>query len=419
MSYREEIAVDKGIDNTLSFLLEGYHYISNRTNKFGRNMFKTRLLGGKLFICMVGEEAAEVFYDSHKFKRHGAAPKRVIQTLFGAEGVQTIDDNTHHHRKSLFMDMMDKKSLKKMNDIIKSEWIKALQNWEHQDEVVLYEEAKLVLTRSACIWAGVPLLKSEEIKRTKELSALFEAGGAIGARHLRGRMDRDRVEKWAAELITSVREGTINVDEDTPLYKISFHKDLKDNYLDLHIASVELINILRPIVAISVYVVFCALGLKQFPEEQEKLYKADDRPYKNYVQEIRRYYPFFPMVIAQVKNDFLWKGHDFKKDTHVLLDLYGTNHHPGLWENPDHFQPQRFSNWDESPFSFIPQGGGDYMSGHRCPGEWLTVNGMTTILKLLVHHMSYDVPEQNLTYSFTKMPSLPKSKFIMKNIRHT
>jgi len=418
MSYREEIAVDKGIDNTLSFLLEGYHYISNRTNTFGRNMFKTRLLGGKLFICMVGEEAAEVFYDTHKFKRHGAAPKRVIQTLFGAKGLQTLDDNIHHHRKALFMDMMHKKSLKKINEIVKNEWIKALQNWEHQDEIVLYEEAKLVLTRSACIWAGVPLLKSEEIKRTKELSALFEAGGAIGARHIRGLIDRDRVEEWAAELITSVREGTINVEKDTPLYKISFHKDLKDNYLDVHIASVELINILRPIVAIAVYVVFCALGLKQFPEEREKLYQAGDRSYKNYVQEIRRYYPFFPMVIAQVKSDFLWKGHDFKKDTHVLLDIYGTNHHPDLWESPYHFQPDRFAKWHESPFSFIPQGGGDYESGHRCPGEWLTVNVMMTILKLLVHRMSYDVPEQNLTYSFTKMPSLPKSKFIMKNVRH-
>src|SRR5699024_12307480 len=113
-----------------------------------------------------------------------------------------------------------------INDMIKSEWIKALQIWELQDSVVLYEEAKLVLARSACIWAGVPLLKSEEIKRTKELSALFEAGGEIGARHLRGRMDRDRVEKWAAEIITSVREGTINVDEDIPLFTYSCH-----NYL--------------------------------------------------------------------------------------------------------------------------------------------------------------------------------------------
>src|SRR5699024_6682625 len=112
MSYREEIAVDKGIDNTLSFLLEGYHYISNRTNTFGRNMFKTRLLGGKVFICMVGEEAAEVFYDTHKFKRHGAAPKRVIQTLFGAQGFQVLDGRCHHHPRALFMDTMHKKGLK-------------------------------------------------------------------------------------------------------------------------------------------------------------------------------------------------------------------------------------------------------------------------------------------------------------------
>src|SRR5699024_8802416 len=154
------------------------------------------------------------------------------QTLFGAEGVQTIDDNTHHHRKALFMDMMDKKSLQKMNDIIKSEWIRALQNWEHQDEDVLYEEAKLVLTRSACICTEVRSLISEEIQRKKELRALVEASGASGKRHLRGRMDRDRVEKWAAELISSVREGTINVDEDTPLYKISFHKKLKAKYVD-------------------------------------------------------------------------------------------------------------------------------------------------------------------------------------------
>src|SRR5699024_12826690 len=116
MSYREEIAVDKGIDNTLSFLLEGYHYISNRTNKFGRNMFKTRLLGGKLFICMVGVEAAEVFYDNHKFKRHGAAPKRVINMTFGAGGAQTIGDNTYQHRHTVLMNNSQRKRIIHINN---------------------------------------------------------------------------------------------------------------------------------------------------------------------------------------------------------------------------------------------------------------------------------------------------------------
>ncbi|MBV0910743.1 cytochrome P450, partial [Planococcus sp. CP5-4_UN] len=51
---------------------------------------------------------------------------------------------------------------------------------------------------------------------------------------------------------------------------------------------------------------------------------------------------------------------DFKKDMRVILDLYGTNHHPDSWDNADEFIPERFSTWDGSPFSFIPQGGGDH-----------------------------------------------------------
>lgn len=418
MPYREQIAIDKGIDNTVSFLKEGYKYISNRTTRYGRNMFETKLLGGKYFVCMIGKDAAEIFYDNDKFKRRGAAPKRILQTLFGEGGVQTLDGKSHHNRKALFMSMMTKKRLKDMNEIVKKEWLIALKKWEKKRQIVVYEEAKVVLARSACIWVGVPLLNKEEEKRAKELGAMFEAGGAIGIRHMRGRIDRKNIEKWAKELITSVREGTISVADDTPLYKISFHKNSAEELLDLHTASVELANLLRPIVAVSVYVTFCALALHQFPEEREKLYHANKHDYLCFIQEVRRYYPFFPMVIAQVKDHFLWGGHDFKKNTYVLLDLYGTNHHSDLWEAPYTFAPERFIKWENHPFSFIPQGGGDYDTGHRCPGEWLTVNIMTVVVDMLVHQMTYDVPHQNLTYSMKKMPSLPKSKFIIKNVQN-
>ncbi len=53
----------------------------------------------------------------------------------------------------------------------------------------------------------------------------------------------------------------------------------------------------------------------------------------------------------------------------MLLDLYGTNYDPQLWSNPEAFYPERFREWDESKFNFIPQGGEDYYTNHRCPGE--------------------------------------------------
>lgn len=107
----------------------------------------------------------------------------------------------------------------------------------------------------------------------------------------------------------------------------------------------------------------------------------------------------------------------FEKGTLTLLDLYGTNHDTNIWGNPEVFQPSRFENWDGSPFSFIPQGGGDYYLGHRCAGEWVTIEMMKVSLDFLVNQMTYDVPEQDLSYSKVSIPSLPKSKVIINNVQ--
>src|SRR5699024_11249621 len=56
--------------------------------------------------AIYGEEAARKFYDPEKFKREGAMPKPVLKTLFGEDGVQTLDGKAHHHRKNYFMDLM-------------------------------------------------------------------------------------------------------------------------------------------------------------------------------------------------------------------------------------------------------------------------------------------------------------------------
>lgn len=416
MAYREQIAIDKGIDNTASFLMEGYQYISNRTGRYNRNMFETRLLGGKKFVCMVGKEAAEVFYDESKFKRHGAAPKRVLKTLFGMNSVQTLDNAAHRNRKALFMSLMTEERLQDVAAIAKAQWEVSLQKWTGMDTIVLYEESKRLLTRTACIWAGMPLTGEEDMRKAEQLSALFEAGGAVGPRHWRGRAERKQAEEWVGEFIKAVRRGDHEASEDTALYKISFHRDLNGLLLKSDIAAVELINILRPIVAISVYITFCALALDEHPQAKEKLKNGSEEDYHMFVQEVRRYYPFFPAAIAKVRDDFLWNGHDFRKDTLVLLDLYGTNRHPDLWANPDEFMPERFKEWEKNPFDFIPQGGGDYYKNHRCPGEWLTIDVIQASLGMLVNHMAYKVPEQDLHYSMRQMPSRPRSGFVMMDI---
>lgn len=416
MSDTNQMPQEEGIDHSLSLIREGYMYILNRTKSFNSNVFETRLLGKKA-ICMAGREAAEVFYDSEKFKREGAAPNRAVQTLFGKNGVQALDGKNHQHRKEMFMSIMSPEGLDKLTSITKDQWEKALDRWEQMDEVILYEEAKEIMCRVACQWAGVPVQEDEVERLTNDLGAMFESAAEIGPSHWLGRNARNRVEKWVGELIDKVRDGKENPSQNTVFHKFAWHRDLEGNLMDTETAAVEVINILRPIVAIAIFINFVALAVLHYPEEREKLKFGDKKYAQMFVQEVRRFYPFFPFVAALVKNDFTWNGYKFEKDTLTLLDLYGTNHDPEVWENPDSFNPERFARWVASPFSFIPQGGGDYFMGHRCAGEWVTIEVMKVGLDYLANRMEYEVPDQDLSYSMVSIPSIPHSKVVLKNIK--
>jgi fatty-acid peroxygenase len=416
MSNKNQMPREEGIDHSLSLLREGYMYILNRRHSFNSDIFETRLLGKKA-ICMGGKEAAEVFYDTEKFKRKNAAPNRVMQTLFGKNGVQALDGQIHKHRKDMFMSIMSPNELKKLTDITKKQWEIAVDKWEQMDKVIFYEEVKEIMCRTACQWAGVPVQEKDVKRLTKNLGAMFESAASVGLNHLLGRHARNYEEIWIGELIDRVRDGKVNPPENTTLHRFAWYRDLEGNLLDTEIAAVEVINILRPIVAIAIFINFTALAVYHYPEEREKLESGDEKYAQMFVQEVRRFYPFFPFVVALVKKDFTWNSYKFEEGTLTLLDLYGTNHDPKIWDNPDVFSPDRFAEWEGSPFGFIPQGGGDYLMGHRCAGEWVTIEVMKVSLDYLANRMNYEVPDQDLSFSMVSIPSIPHSKLVIKNVK--
>lgn len=79
--------------------------------------------------------------------------------------------------------------------------------------------------------------------------------------------------------------------------------------------------------------------------------------------------------------------------------------------------PQRFRGWDGDAFSFIPQGGGDHHTGHRCAGEWLTIELMKVAVRSLTRTITYEVPEQDLAVRLSRMPALPQSRFVIRSVR--
>ncbi|MCY8810143.1 cytochrome P450 [Bacillus atrophaeus] len=412
----KQVPHDKALDNSLAMMREGYLFIKNRVDRYQSDLFETRLLGQKA-ICMSGEEAAKIFYDPERMKRNGALPKRLLKTLFGVDAIQTMDDDAHTHRKLLFMSLMTPPHQKRLAELAMQQWLAALSKWEGAEKVELFEEAKNVLCKIACQWAGVPLEESEVKERADDFNAMVDAFGAVGPRHWKGRRARPRAEEWIRDIIENVRAGKTEAEKGTALYEMAFHTELDGSRLDTQMAAVELINVLRPIVAISTFITFSALALHNHPEYKEKLKSGNGDDLEMFVQEVRRFYPFGPFLGAQARKDFVWNQCEFKEGMLVLLDLYGTNHDARLWEDPNEFRPERFKDRKDQLFDLIPQGGGDPAKGHRCPGEGITIEVMKVTLDFLINHIEYEVPEQDLSYSLIRMPSLPESGFVMSRIR--
>ncbi len=404
-------------DSTVALLLDPYRFVARTCARLGSDVFQTRLMLQPT-ICMTGKEAAALVCDPSRFIRSGATPRRIQKTLFGTAGVQGLDGEAHRHRKGMFMAAMAPERVQRLSAITAEHLHARARVWERGERKTLYAEMREILTRSVCAWAGVPLEENEVRWRTAELTALFDRTPIAGPPYWWSRLARKQAERWCAGLVEQVRAGQLQPPVETALCKIAHHRDLNGDLLDTHTAAVELINVLRPTVAVSVFIVFVALALRDNPAYRERL-SNDDAFVEAFVQEVRRLYPFFPSIAARVSHDFEWNGFEFPEGTRVMLDLYGTNHDQRLWAEPEAFRPERFLGQivnEIGLYGFIPHGPGDHFVNHRCPGEGITVELMKLTAKFLSTGIRYDVPQQDLRLEWRRVPALPLSRFMIENI---
>jgi fatty-acid peroxygenase len=402
-------------DHTLALRRDPYGFISRRAAALETDVFETRLLL-RPTVCMTGAAAARVFYDPVRFDRAGAAPAALQKTLFGTGGVQGLDGDEHRHRKAMFLHLNSAVRADALARLVSEEWDAALPQWAEAGQIELYPQVQRMLTRAVCTWAGMPLPDAEVERRTLQLSALFDDAGSAGLGHLRSRAARRSADRWAEQVVTEVRAGRQQTADDSVVAVIANHRDARGQLLDPHVAAVELLNILRPTVATAVYITFVAHALDANPGWRQRCADGDGAEDRAFVEEVRRHYPFFPAVAAIVREDFEWNGHRFHAGRRALLDLFGTNHDPRVWDDPFSFDPERFLGPEPSIFAFVPQGGGEAAVHHRCPGEPISTRLMAVALDQLARRMSYTPSQPDSPLDVGRLPSLPAHGYRMSAV---
>jgi fatty-acid peroxygenase len=153
---------------------------------------------------MRGAEAAEQFYGSGRFTRVRAMPVTVLKLLQDFGSAQFLHGESHRHRKAMFMRLCGQAAADRVAADMVECWRRRLPLTTPGD-IILFDEVRLIVTESACRWAGVSLSEDELRQRALELSDMIESTGSVGPRNWRAMLRRARTERWARGIIAAVR----------------------------------------------------------------------------------------------------------------------------------------------------------------------------------------------------------------------
>ncbi|PSP99935.1 hypothetical protein BRC89_02825 [Halobacteriales archaeon QS_4_70_19] len=134
---------------------------------------------------------------------------------------------------------------------------------------------------------------------------------------------------------------------------------------------------------------YCSVALDEADGTPPGTAFLDDLPYTERVwKEAIRLYPPLPVFGRTVKADVEVGGQPMAEGSHVLFSPYVTHHDPEFWDDPDEFDPSRFTpeaEADRHELAYFPFSKGR----HACLGESIASVEARAVLAAIC--ASYDI----------------------------
>ncbi len=408
-------------DDSLSLLTRGYDFAARIWQRapHGARAAPMRLLFRDAMLVR-GADGVRLFYDTDVIARHGAMPAIVQETLFGHGSVHSLDGDAHRHRKATFVDVAyEDAQVERLLPLLQREWEVERTAWLGGGRWSAYDAAVGAFGRSIMRWAGIPGTREAQTRWAARLAQVVDGfGSPYSPAYIMALLNRRWSDAHAQRLIEAVREGRLDPPADSALAAWAEHRDEAGSLLDARLAGVELQNSIRPMIAVARFVAFAAKELHDRPEWRARIAEESARPGVTspgplavaFAQEVRRTAPFVPVLPGWATADVELDGVQLPAGGRVVLDILGTDTDAASWPNPAQFDPDRFVGLDdyEALAAFIPHGGADVRTGHRCPGEKLAIAGLATAIATL-SDPRLQILGQGLGVDRRRLPTKPRS----------
>lgn len=135
------------------------------------------------------------------------------------------------------------------------------------------------------------------------------------------------------------------------------------------------------------------------------------------IRETLRLYPPAWILVREPYTDDVVGGSRIPARSTLLISPYVTHHRPDIWENPEGFDPERFSPENEFArprFAWYPFGGGPRL----CLGRAFAMAELKLVLALLTQHYRLELQPGHSVRMDPKLTLAPAGELWM-TVRHT
>jgi cytochrome P450 len=418
------------IGDSLAFLGDPAGFLADRTARLGR-IFRMNIFFEDV-VCFVGPEAFKLFLDERYFTRAHASPPHIEQILH-PNAVPFLEDGAFKRRKELLMEIFKESALDGYARILEQVMVRYQRGWDARGTFAWVPE----LTAMAMSVAGSLFIGADPAKDDKTIADAFQTafggmltlpvnlpftpyGKALKARDfLRGKIaealkvhqSKPMNDAMAQALAARSKDGEKLSDE------------------EICIETFHFFGAYVPVIGGLAFLMMClgqnrdvldklrAEVREKLPSGTVTLARLRDLSYLDRVcKESRRAQPVLPITFfAKVKEECSFDGVRVPKGMKAVGCISPTLQDSAVYEAPAKFDPDRWINAGPPQHSaWVPHGGGQHLTAHRCAGEQLANLMLKTFAVLMLRYYDWTFPQQDFSPTKGQLFATPKDGLQVK-----
>lgn len=416
------------VGSTLDFLSNPDGFLVRSAAELG-SVFKMRFLGEDV-ACFVGAEAFKFVLDPSLFSRAGASP-RSVEEILHPEAVPFLDGAGRARRKALLMRVFDDESLAGYSRVVELVIGRYTKKWAQMGSFSWVPEiTSMGLAVAAAIFLGAdpeqehpeiekPILRAFNGMLSLPINLPFTPyGRAIAA--------RDVIRLRVAQSLTREKAAPGN----NALSRLLAARTDSGERLSDDEIRIEALHFFGAYVAVIGALAFEAMFFGRMPEIKERCRaeireRIPDGPVtyarmrelpllERVTKEVRRVRTVVPVTFfARANGDCEFDGVAVPRGMKAIGAIGATLHDPLVFPEPDVFNPDRWlpnPQSDRQNGAWVPHGGGEHLSGHRCAGERMAELMLKAFAVMTLRDFDWEFPpDQSFASTTGKLFATPAS----------